>query len=148
MSQEKIMPNPNPVSFIIDMAKQTKPDWDKIDQSIISLKDYNSNEVADNLFILADPSSASIMDAVASSFNAINLSEEGRVNKAIDLLSPVCLSIDDEFTYASGRSALFLNKFKKRGEVASILDQFRLNVEKLNKREELIENIPNIEFIL
>lgn len=143
-----MIPNPNPVLSIVEMSNQANPDWDKIDQLISILKNQDCNNVADSLFSLADPSSANIMDAVASSFNAIDLSEESRVKKAIDLLSPICMSTDNEFTYASGRSALFLSKHKDKEGVDSTLDHFRSNVEKLNRREDLIDNIPDIEFIL
>jgi hypothetical protein len=148
-SKETMSLNQHLVLNIINMSKQENPNWDTIDEKISQLKDFDSNAIADQLFELADTSNANVMDAVASSFNAINLSDDLRIDKAINLLSPICLSLDEDFIYASGRSALFLDKFKNRSqEVSSVLDQFKANVDKLGTKTDLIENIPNIELLL
>ncbi len=141
-------PNNYLVLSIIDMAKQTDPDWESIDKKISSLNEFNSDTIADSLFELSDTSNANVMDAVASSLNSIKLSDNQRINQAIDLLLPVCLSINEDFIYASGRSALFLSQFQNRSNVKVALDQFRLNVQNSGVGKNLIENIPNIESVL
>lgn len=148
MSKETILPKNSLVLSIIDMAKQTDPDWESIDKNIAGLKELDSISVADSLFELSDSSNANIMDAIASSLNSISLSDDQRINQAIELLLPICLSTDEDFIYASGRSALFLNQFKDKDSVNVTLNQFRQNVQNSGVRENLIENIPNIESVL
>ena len=148
MPKETIVSNNDLVLSIINMAKQVDPDWESIDRKISSLKEFNSDTITDSLFELSDPSNANVMDAIASSLSSIELSDSQRIDRAINLLLPICLSTSEDFIYASGRSALFLSQFQDRSSIEVALDQFRLNVQNSGVRENLIENIPNIESVL
>lgn len=150
ISPEPMIENTQLVNQLFEAAKSE--DWDLVDTKIVpELKKIpNGNGLVNSLLDRVNDEDANIRDAVATGLTALDITDNALLSKAVDRM--IFMAINDESEFPAGRAMVFLSGFKDREEfkpkIDETLEKFTDRVDKLGWRNELVENIPDLESIL
>ena len=150
ISPEPMTENIQLVNQLFEAAKSE--DWDLVDSKIVpDLKNIPiGNDLVGSLLNRVNDEDANIRDAVATGLTALNITDGNLLGKAIDQM--IFMAANDESMFPAGRAIVFLSGFKDREEFKPKIDEtlvkFTDRVDKLGWRDELIENIPQLESVL
>lgn len=126
-------------------------DWDLVDSQIVpDLKSVtDGNLLAEELLDYSNNSDSNVRDAVATGLIVAGITDDDVLDRSIKTM--ITMSRDNE-KFPAGRSVLFLGKYKDLeryfDRVNGAIEAFKGRVEDNGWREELIENIPEMESIL
>jgi hypothetical protein len=126
-------------------------DWELVDKEIVpGLKNNpDGNLLAIELLNYSNDSDPNVRDAVATGLMAANITDSGVIEKSITKM--IEMSRDDE-KFPAGRSVVFLTRYqdseKYSDQIMEAIEGFKSSVENNGWREELLENIPNLEPVL
>lgn len=149
-SPEPMVENIQLVNQLFEAAKSE--DWDLVDTKIVPdlRKVTNANGLVDSLLDRSSDEDANIRDAVATGLIALNITDNNLLGKAIDQM--IFVAINDESKFPAGRAAVFLDSLRTREDfrvkIDETLTKFTDRVDELGWKEELVENIPQMESIL
>jgi len=138
------------INQLFEAAKSE--DWELVDTKIVpDLKKIpNANGLVDTLLDKVNDKDANIRDAVATGLIALNITDDNLLSKVIDQM--IFMATNDESMFPAGRAAVFLDSLRTREDfkvkIDETLTKFAGRVDELGWRDELVENIPDLESVL
>jgi hypothetical protein len=153
MEERLVNPDVSMVKEKVDrlMSAARDENWDLVDKEIIPDLEINvdGNLLAVELLRYSYDGDANVRDAVATGLVVASITDDEILGRSIEAM--ITMSKDSE-KFPAGRSVVFLGKYKDLEKYSNQIDEaiegFKGSVENNGWREELLENIPDLEPIL